>query len=199
VQLDRLDGVLEELRAAGVEPRLVHAGNSAAALAHRRARRSLVRCGIATYGIPPSPAMGRWCATLRPALRLTAEVSYVRRVPAGDGVSYGLRWRAPRETVVATVPIGYADGVPRRFFACGGEVLVAGARRPLAGVVTMDQLLVDCGPDSAVRPGDEVVLIGSQGDDEITAEEWAARLGTIAYEITCGIGARVPRAYEGAS
>jgi alanine racemase len=99
-----------------------------------------------------------------------------------------------RNTVVATVPIGYADGVPRRLFDVGAEVLVGGARRRLAGVVTMDQLLVDCGTDPVER-GDEVVLIGAQGDERVGAEEWAAKLGTISYEIVCGISARVPRRY----
>jgi alanine racemase len=192
-QIGRFDAALARLTSLGVRPPLVHVANSAGALAHPDARRSLVRCGIATYGIRPAPAMAPWCGGLRPALRLTAEVSWVQRVRAGDRVSYGRRWEAPVDTIIATVPIGYADGVPRRLFACGAEVLVGDRRRPLAGVVTMDQLLVDCGPGAAVGRGDEVVLIGRQGDEEITAEEWAQRLGTIAYEITCGIGPRVPR------
>ena len=118
----------------------------------------------------------------------------VKRVPAGEGISYGLRHRTERETTVATVPIGYADGVPRRLGLAGGCVLVGGRRRPILGVVTMDQLMVDCG-DDPVEVGDEVVLLGRQGDQEVTAEEWAGRLDTIAYEIVCGIGPRVPRTY----
>ena len=96
---------------------------------------------------------------------------------------------------MATAPIGYADGVPRRLFDKGGEVLIGGRRRPLAGTVTMDQIVIDCGlPDEAtVGIGDEVVLLGRQGDQEITADEWAGRLGTISYEVLCGIGPRVPR------
>jgi alanine racemase len=97
---------------------------------------------------------------------------------------------------VATLPIGYADGVPRRLSSTGGEVLIGERRRPIVGVVTMDQLMVDCGDDE-VAAGDEAVLIGEQGGERITADEWADRLGTIAYEITCGIGARVPRRYSG--
>ena len=119
----------------------------------------------------------------------------VKRVPAGESVSYGRRHFAEKETTVATVPIGYADGVPRRLAAAGGEVLVGGRRRPIVGVVTMDQLMVDVGPGSDVRPGDEAVLLGSQGDERIEPDEWAARLGTIAYEVVCGIGARVERRY----
>ena len=119
----------------------------------------------------------------------------VKRVEAGEGVSYGLRHRFERSTVVATVPIGYADGVPRRLGLTGGEVLLGGRRRPIVGVVTMDQLMVDCGDDDEVAVGDEVVLIGRQGEEQVTADEWAERLDTIAYEIVCGIGPRVPRVY----
>ena len=97
--------------------------------------------------------------------------------------------------MVATVPIGYADGVPRRLSPAGGEVLVRGARRPIAGTVTMDQIMVDCGPGSLVAVGDEVVLIGEQGHERITAWEWAERTDTIAYEVLCGVSARVPRTY----
>jgi alanine racemase len=100
---------------------------------------------------------------------------------------------------VATVPIGYADGVPRRLFDVGGEVLIGGVRRPLAGVVTMDQIVVDCGPGGAppVTAGDEVVLLGRQGDEEVSATEWADLLGTINYEVLCDIGPRVPRRVVG--
>ncbi len=94
---------------------------------------------------------------------------------------------------IATIPVGYADGVPRGLFQAGGEVLIGGRRYPVAGAVTMDQLMVDCGPDSGVRRGDEVVLIGTQGNETVTAQEWADRLGTISYEILCRIGPRLPR------
>jgi alanine racemase len=100
---------------------------------------------------------------------------------------------------VATVPLGYADGVPRDLAAAGGHVLIDGRRRPLAGTVTMDQLLVDCGPDADVAVGDEVVLLGHQGGEAIDAWEWASLTGTIAYEIVCGISTRVPRTYRGGS
>lgn len=185
--------VLDDLMNAGVDVPLAHAANSAATIDQPSLRGDLVRCGIALYGLDPSPALeGR--VPLRPAMQLVSRVSHVQMVPAGDAVSYGLRRPVERDTVVATVPLGYADGVPRRLFDVGGEVLVGGVRRPLAGVVTMDQLLVDCGT-STVRRDDEVVLIGAQGDEHIGAEEWAAKLGTISYEIVCGISARVPRRY----
>jgi alanine racemase len=130
---------------------------------------------------------------LRPALSLKARVSHVQVVPAGDAVSYGLRRPMARDTVVATVPLGYADGVPRGL-SDDGHVLIGGKRRRLAGTVTMDQLMVECGDDH-IAVGDEVVLLGRQGDEEIPVSEWASILGTIVYEITCGISLRVPRVY----
>lgn len=194
-QLDRFGEVVAQLDAEGLRPELVHAANSAATIAHPRSRLDLVRVGIAVYGIPPAPALaGR--ADLRPALRLSAEVSLVKPEAAGERISYGLRHRFERDTTVATVPIGYADGVPRRLSAVGGEVLVGGRRRPIVGVVTMDQLMVDLDGDD-VAAGDEVVLIGEQGGEVITAEDWAGPLDTIGYEIVCGIGPRVPRHYRG--
>jgi len=130
-------------------------------------------------------------------MTLRARVSFVKPVVAGSRISYGLRHTFERDTVVATVPIGYADGVPRRLSAVGGHVLIGGRRRPIVGVVTMDQLMVDCGPDATVHRGDEVVLIGTQdgpdGPQGIRAEDWADALGTIGYEIVCGIGPRVAR------
>lgn len=199
MQLARLDDVLSQIPPDGAV--LVHAANSAGALAHPDARRSFVRVGISMYGISPGPGVDDLCRDLRPALSLRARVAHVKRVEAGSRISYGLRHEFARDTVVATVPIGYADGVPRRSSSVGGEVLIAGRRRPIVGSVTMDQLMVDCGADLAerVRVGDEVVLIGTQsgssGRQQIRAEDWADRLGTIAYEIVCGIGGRVPRRY----
>jgi alanine racemase len=122
-------------------------------------------------------------------------VSFVKRVPAGARISYGLRHTFATGCIVATLPIGYADGV-RRGLSGVGAVLIDGRRRPIVGVVTMDQLMVDCG-DDPVRPGDEAVLIGAQGDERISAEDWGDALGTIGYEVVCGIGARVPRNYSG--
>ena len=193
-QLDLLDRVLSDLGPSA--PPIVHAANSAAALALPRARRSLVRCGIAVYGISPGPGVDHLTTDLRPALRLVARVSHVKRVAAGSHVSYGWRHRFETDTTVATVPVGYADGVPRRLGTLpdrpGADVLIGGRRHPIVGVVTMDQFVVDVG-DLPVAVGDEVVLIGDQGDERIRAEDWAERLGTIGYEIVCGIGQRVPR------
>jgi alanine racemase len=151
--------------------------------------------GITLYGVAPSPALAS-AAPLRPAMTLRSELSYVKRVAAGEGISYGLTHRFVRDANVATIPIGYADGVPRRLSSTGGQVLVGGTRRGIVGVVTMDQLMVDC-RDDPVAVGDEAVLLGAQGDERVTPEEWAERLGTIGYEIVCGIGPRVPRTYTG--
>jgi alanine racemase len=196
-QCSRFRSVVAALDGLGLPPPLVHAANSAGALAHPASRLDLVRCGIALYGVAPSPALAALdpVAALQPALSLRARVSFVKRVGAGEGVSYGLRRPLRRESTIATVPVGYADGVPWRLGVTGGEVLLGGRRRPLAGSVTMDQILVDCGDDDSILPGDEVVLLGRQGQEHISAWEWAERTGTIAYEILCGIGPRVPKVY----
>jgi alanine racemase len=187
-QLDAFEAVLAELPPIPA----VHAANSAGALAHPRARYSFVRAGIAIYGISPGHGVDHLCGELRPAMSLRARVSYVKRVEAGARISYGLRHTFARPSTVATVPIGYADGVPRRLFETGGEVLVGGRRHPIVGAVTMDQLMVDVG-DDAVAVGDEVVLIGEQEGERVTAEEWADRLGTIGYEVVCGVSKRIAR------
>jgi alanine racemase len=200
-QLERFDAVLATLAAAGHRPPLVHVANSAGTIATPAARRDLVRCGLAVYGVAPTQALGEQLAAatgggrLRPVLSLRSRVTLVRDLDAGERPSYGRARPLAVRSTVAVAPIGYADGVPRRLFDEGGSVLVRGVRRPLAGTVTMDQIMVDCGPagSSDVEVGDEMVLIGSQGGDEITADEWAGRLGTVSYEVLCGIGPRVPR------
>ena len=194
-QLARFDAVISTLAAAGLRPPLVHAANTAAAFAFPQARYDLVRVGIGLYGIAPTRDL-EGVVPLRPVMSVKARVSHVKRLPAGERVSYGLRYTLDRVSWIATVPLGYADGVPRDLGHRGGEVLVRGRRRPIAGAVTMDQLMVDLG-DTRVEEGEEVVLLGSQEDDEIPASEWAERMGTIPYEIVCGIGPRVPRRYLG--
>lgn len=195
-QLDRFGAVLAELDRLGLRPPVVHAANSGGLMAWPGARFDLVRAGIAMYGISPGHPIDELAATLRPVLSLKARVSHVKRVAAGSAVSYGWRHRFDAATTVATVPIGYADGVPRRLGTLpdrpGADVLVGGRRCPIVGVVTMDQLMVDVG-DADVHVGDEVVLIGSQGDERLTATDWADRLGTIPYEIVCGISKRIAR------
>ena len=196
-QLASFDGVIGALGAGGTLPSLLHAANSAGALVHPASRYQMVRPGIAIYGLAPSSSMRGHPAvqSLIPALSFKAEVSYSKEVAAGEGLSYGLHYRLPVSSVIVTVPVGYGDGAPRRLSQVGGEVLIGGRRWPIAGSVTMDQILVDCGPGAEVKAGDEVVLIGRQGDEEVSAWEWAERLGTIAYEVTCALSPRLPRIY----
>ena len=194
-QLATFEVVRRTLAGAGIEPPIVHASNSGGVLAHPEARYDLVRCGIAVYGIPPRPRMPE-AAALRAAMALKARVSYVKRVKAGEPISYGLHYVCDQPTIVATVPIGYYDGVPRRLGLVGGEVLIGGRRRSILGAVTMDQLMIGCDDDDSVHVRDEVVLFGEQEGEVLTAWDWAERLDTIAYEIVCGISInRVPRRY----
>ena len=151
----------------------------------------MARCGVAVYGLDPfqgDPAE----RDLTPALSLRSYVADVKRFEAGASAGYGQTWRAPADTWVGVLPLGYGDGV-RRGLSNNAEVLVRGRRRTLVGTVSMDNVTIDLGPETEVEPGDEAVLIGSQGEEAILAEEVAGRLGTINYEVTCGISARVPR------
>ena len=189
-QLRRFTPLAEELkgRYPGVT---VHAANSAAVLRDPAAHFDMARCGIAIYGLDPfqqDPAP----QGLEPALELRSYVADVKRFAAGASAGYGRTWRASADTFVGVLPIGYGDGV-RRGLSNNAEVLVDGRRYPLVGTVSMDNITIDLGPETDVEPGAEAVLIGSQGEERILAEEVAGRLDTINYEVTCGISARVPR------
>jgi alanine racemase len=189
-QLARFDEVARAVKSE-FPAAIAHAANSAAVFRDPRSHFEMARCGVAIYGLDPfqgDPAE----RGLAPALSLRSYVAAVKRFPAGQSAGYGRTWRAPRETWVGVIPLGYGDGV-RRGLSNDAEVLVGGERRPLVGTISMDNLAVDLGPETTVEPGAEAVLIGAQGGEEIRAEELAARLGTINYEITCGVSARVPR------
>jgi len=190
-QLDLFDGVLAAHDFGGV---LVHAANSAGTLWHPRSRHDLVRPGIAVYGMHPKGDEGDPAEEdLRPALALKSYVASVRRLSPGEGVSYGLTWRAEEEAWAATVPVGYAEGY-RRTLSNGAFALIGGERRPIFGRVTMDACVF--GADDSVRVGDEVVLLGEQGSEKIGAEEVGRWAGTINYEVTTGLNAqRVERSY----
>jgi len=197
LQLERFEASLSAMAALGVAPVLRHAANTAGALAHPAARYDLVRCGIGVYGVQPTEFVAqRYEATglppLIPALHLTAQVTAVHHLAAGERPSYGRLRPLPEAATVATVPLGYADGLPRAMLRAGVEVLIGGKRRPLAGMVTMDQLVVDCG-GAEVAVGDDVVLLGTQGAESIDVYEWASKLDTIPYEVLCALGARIPR------
>jgi alanine racemase len=179
------------LRAAGLRPGLIHAANSAAILLHRNARFDLVRPGIAAYGLEPSSG----CPLppdLKPALTWKAALTQVKVVPPGRGVSYSHRYTTTRDERIGTVAVGYGDGYRR---IDGNQVLVGGKRVPVLGRVCMDQVLVQLDTVPEARAGDEVVLIGAQGGERLRAEDVAVTWGTIAYEVVCGITARVPRRY----
>lgn len=193
-QLVRFLDVAKGLEAEGFVPRVRHAANTAATIRFPETHLDLVRLGIGLYGIRPAPRLGR-DLDLRPALTWRSAVTMVKRVPAGDALSYGHRYRLDRDATIATVPVGYEDGYLRAL-SSRADVLIRGRRHRVAGSVTMDQLMVDCG-DETVEPGDDVVLIGRQGDVEVTAEELAGLLGSIAYEVVTTIGERVPREYRG--
>lgn len=205
-QLARFRVALDSLRTAGGKVPLIHAANSAAAITRADARFGLVRCGISLYGLPPSPELETHevVRRLRPALRLLSAISFVKQVPAGEGVNYGHRFVTHRPSTLATVPVGYGDGVPRGLGLAGGAALVGGVRRPIVGAVTMDQLVLDCTEGPPVEVGDEVVLIGAQPAADRAAEpesvgagEWARLMNTINYEIVTRLAARPPRHHLG--
>lgn len=189
-QLQRFTAVAEAVKAEFPDV-ISHAANSAAVFRDRCSHFDMARCGVAVYGLDPfqgDPAE----RGLRPALSLHSYVADVKRFPAGASAGYGRTWKAPVDTWVGVLPLGYGDGV-RRGLSNNAEVLLRGRRHPLVGTVSMDNVTVDLGPESEVEPGEEAVLIGRQGEEAIRAEEVAARLGTINYEVTCGLSARVPR------
>ena len=198
-QISTFMRAVEQVRALEIEVRHVHISNSASAIRKLDSGIdcTMARVGIAMYGSPGDAATNSFGAVhqleLRPVMSVHARVSHVQRVAAGQGVSYGLKRPLESDATIATLPLGYADGVPRGLWE-SGSVLINGTRRAFAGVVTMDQFLVNCGNDE-VSIGDEAVLIGEQGPECITANDWAIKMGTIGYEIVCAISARMPRNY----
>jgi len=184
--------VVQGLDAAGLRPEWIHAANTAGAIAYPEARWNLVRCGVGIYGMHPSadlPLPGEF----EPALRWKSVLTEVKVAPAGSGVSYGHAYVTRGDERIGTVPVGYADGFRR---VEGNVVLVGGRRVPVVGRVCMDQCMVQLDSVPQARPGDEVVILGSQGAERISADEIAQRWGTINYEVTCGITERVARVYR---
>jgi alanine racemase len=192
-QLETFDSILSDLKAAGIDPSLKHACNSAGIMLHPEGHHDLVRAGIALYGLPPDPGVV-WPVALKPALTWRTEVALVKTVEAGTPVSYGCTYRAPARERIATLPVGYADGL-FRLLSNKGEVLIHGRRCPIVGRVCMDQTMVRVPDDIDVQPGDQVILIGEQDGERITASDMARTIGTINYEIVCAISRRVPRIY----
>jgi len=193
-QLEAFERFVRSLRAS--HPQVIaHAANSAAVLRDRHAHFDMVRCGIAVYGMDPFGA-DPLARELAPALTLRSYVADVKRARVGESAGYGRRFVAARDTWIGVLPLGYGDGL-RRGLSGDCDVLVGGARFPLVGTVSMDNVTVDLGPDAGAESlrGTGAIVIGCAGEQRITAEELAARLGTINYEITCGISARVPRVH----
>ena len=193
-QTVRFAEAVAAVQAAVGRVELIHMANSGAVLGHPDTWFDLVRPGIMIYGSLPDPGAER-TVDLRPGLRLTTRVSFVKPVAEGETVSYGRTWTAPRDTRIATLPVGYGDGYSR-LLSNRGRVLIDGRAHPIAGRVCMDQTMIDLGPDSDVNVGDPVVLIGRSGDHEITVAEIAETMGTIPYEVTCLITGRVTREYR---
>ncbi|MCK5248535.1 MAG: alanine racemase, partial [Spirochaetaceae bacterium] len=186
----RLNAVTEEIRSAGIDPGVIHAANSGGIALSPETAFGMVRPGIALYGYGAPIRRGH---PLKPVMELKTRITALKKVPPGTTVSYGRTWKSSSECWIATLPVGYADGYSH-LLSNRARVLIAGKRHPVAGTVCMDQLMVDLGQDTDVRLHDEVVLFGPdpEGPD---AEELADIIGTISYEITCGISARVPRVY----
>lgn len=194
-QIRQMEAVVARFAARGLRPRWVHMANSAATVSRPEAHGTLVRPGIMLYGAYPSERY-RDRIRLQPVLRWLTRISHVKKVPTGTPISYGSRWVAKRPSVIATLPLGYADGYPRSLTNVG-QVLVRGQRVPIAGTVCMDQCMIDVTEIADVQVGEEAVLLGRQAGGEILADELASWAQTIHYEIFCGIGARVPRQFLG--
>jgi len=190
-QVERFRKAIDKMSTEGVRPAIVHAANSAATILHPETHFDMVRCGIAIYGLHPAPSTYQ-AIDLQPAMAVKARVSFVKRIGLGDGVSYGLTYHAGAPTTIATVPAGYADGV-HRAASNAMHVLVGGRRCQQVGRICMDQFMVEV-PDSLdVSPGDEIVLVGSQGTEQILMDEPAAHAVTINYELACTFGLRMER------
>ena len=196
-QQERFEGILEQADRAGIRPQVRHLANSAATLTNPSAHYDLVRPGLAVYGLSPVPDLGRpEDYGLREAMRLTARLSSVKDCPPGQGISYGHAYTTQAQTRLGLVPMGYADGIPRHATSVG-PVQVGDRHYTIAGRVCMDQFVLDLGADSPAEAGAEAVLFGVGADGEPTAQDWAAAIGTINYEIVTRVGARVPRVYAG--
>jgi alanine racemase len=193
-QLKIFTEVTERLRAAGIAIGLTHFANSAATITMPAAYFEMVRPGIMLYGVYPSPEMAKQIE-LKPVLRWITEILQLKKVRAGTAISYGQTFVTNRESLIATLPVGYADGYPR-VLSNRGAALVRGQRAPIVGRVCMDLTMLDVTDIRNVRQGDEVVLLGRQGDAAISADEMAAWADTISYEILTSISVRVPRVHQ---
>jgi alanine racemase len=193
-QFDTFLDFLDKLRRVGIEPKVRHAANSAAIIDMPETHLDLARAGISLYGLYPSEEVDKTEIALMPAMNLKTRIVYLKKVPAGFKISYGITYETKTATTIATVPIGYADGL-NRLLSSRGHMLVCGRRAPIVGRICMDQTMLDVGDMADVRVDSEVVVFGKQGDQSISIEELASELNTINYEIVCSVTNRVPRRY----
>ncbi len=191
-QISSFRNAVESIKSAGIDPGIIHASNSAAIVDFPDSWIDMVRPGIILYGYYPGHKQKRTLA-VRPVMEFRTEVVFLKRVPAGQTISYGATYVTERETVIATLPVGYGDGY-NRLLSSKGKVLINGKQYRVAGRVCMDQILIDLGPDTDVDLYDEAILFG-EAEGAMTAEDMADMLDTIAYEITCNVNKRVPRVY----
>ena len=194
-QIERFNGVVRAIETTvGHKIELAHCSNSGAVLGHAPGWMDMVRPGIMIYGFYPDEGTPR-AIPLKPGLSFLTRISFLKKVTAGTSIGYGRTWIAPEDTWIATIPAGYADGF-NRLFSNRGRVLINGRSYPIVGRICMDQSMVNLGPETTAKVGDEVVLIGKSGLEEITVDEWARELKTITYEVTCQINSRVERIYD---
>lgn len=193
-QINNFKGLIKELNGRRFNIPYVHAANSAGTILFKDSHFNMVRPGLMIYGLYPNEAISK-TVKLKPALSLKTRIIFLKRTPAGRNISYGRTYTTDKETIIATLPIGYADGLNRRL-SNSGEVIINGRRAPIVGRICMDHTMIDVGDVDGVKVGDEVVLIGAQGTERINAEDIARLLDTIPYEVVCWISARVPRIYK---
>ncbi|MDY6856566.1 MAG: alanine racemase [Thermodesulfobacteriota bacterium] len=193
LQIKRFEDSLKEIKKLGISPPLMHIANSSATTDMLPSSCNTVRPGLMLYGAYPCPRFADMIE-LKPVMRLKTEIAHIKRVSSGYGISYGRTFRTRTQSSIGTLPIGYADGYNRLLSNCG-SVLIRGKKSPVVGSVCMDMIMVDVTDVPNVKEGDEVVLIGRQGDCEIAADDIAKKIGTISYEVFCNLSRRVPRVY----
>ena len=192
VQAKRFCEFRKMLEERNVKIKLYHASNSGAIVQHSDLNFDMVRAGIILYGLYPSEEVEKSLINLIPVMELVSHVAFVKKVDKGDSISYGRTFLAEKEMKIATIPVGYADGYPR-LLSNKGRVIINGRYAPIVGRICMDQLMVDVSEIENINVGDEVILIGSQGDKTVSADEIARLTQTINYEVVCNISKRVPR------
>lgn len=192
-QFQQFNDLLTKLAAQGINFKIRHAANSAAIIDHPETHLDMVRAGIMIYGLYPSEEVEQTKLTLKPAMNLKTTVAQLKKVPAGTAISYGCSYKTAQENIIATLPLGYADGFSR--ILTDGQVLIGGQRVPVVGKICMDQCMVNLGASSDVQMGDQVVVFGRQQGEYIPVEEVAKKLNTISYELLCMLKGRIPRIY----